>query len=392
MTDKEVIDICVLKSGKVNPNLSRIVNKNKELYGYLHSRYPNDDYVSNLFTLKRIINKVEELPRCQKCGAKIYKVNARWCSQKCQLSDPKFIEERELKYDRVVGHQHYKETCIKKYGVDNTFKLQQIQDKRRKTNLERYGCEEFLSTDIAKKKRLITCLDKYDVDNPSKTDFVKDKISKKVKDKIEEIKLKVSTTWKSHTKEENHEISKKRQNTIKTKYGGMDVIINKAKQTCLERYGVDNPLKSKEIRSSIDWDDVNKKRIMTKQKNKTFNTSKPEDELYDYVKKKFPDAIHHMINDPRYPYECDIYIPSLDIFIEYQGTWTHDTHPYGTNENDKIKVEKWKSKNTRYYNQAIYVWTILDPKKRSIAYQNHLNYVEIWNMKEAKEFIDNLQN
>ena len=36
----------------------------------------------------------------------------------------------------------------------------------------------------------------------------------------------------------------------------------------------------------------------------------------------------------------------------------------------------------------IYTWTILDLKKRNIAQQNNLNYIEFWNINEVKEWIN----
>lgn len=36
----------------------------------------------------------------------------------------------------------------------------------------------------------------------------------------------------------------------------------------------------------------------------------------------------------------------------------------------------------------IYTWTILDAKKRNIAQQNNLNYIEFWNINEVKEWIN----
>jgi len=53
-----------------------------------------------------------------------------------------------------------------------------------------------------------------------------------------------------------------------------------------------------------------------------------------------------------------------------------------------------KSKNTKYYNVAIEVWTQRDVNKRNVAKENKLNYLEIFtkNLNEAikifKELIE----
>ena len=71
--------------------------------------------------------------------------------------------------------------------------------------------------------------------------------------------------------------------------------------------------------------------------------------------------------------------------------WTHGEHAYNK-EKDKNKLiqSEEKSKNSNFYKCAIKVWTIKDPEKRDCANRNHLNFKEVWSLKEGKEFIDNL--
>ena len=134
--------------------------------------------------------------------------------------------------------------------------------------------------------------------------------------------------------------------------------------------------------------------IETKRKNHTFNTSKPEEELYLNKKKKFPSVIRQYKDNTRYPFCCDFYIPELDYFIELNGTWTHGKHPYNkTNINDKEQLEIWESKGKeghKYYLNAIKIWTIKDVEKRNCAKEHNLNFKEVWSLKEGKEFIDDL--
>ena len=156
----------------------------------------------------------------------------------------------------------------------------------------------------------------------------------------------------------------------------------KIHKTCLEKYGVFCNLVSKE---NID------KMIESKRKNHTFNTSKPEEELYLYIKEKFPSVVRQYKDKERYPFCCGFYIPELDLFLELNGMWTHGEHAYNK-EKDKNKLikKKKKSKNSNFYKCAIKVWTIKDPEKRDCANRNHLNFKEVWSLKEGKEFIDNL--
>ena len=43
--------------------------------------------------------------------------------------------------------------------------------------------------------------------------------------------------------------------------------------------------------------------------------------------------------------------------------------------------------NSRYY-EMIKTWTIKDVNKRNIAKQNHLNYIEFWNINDLKIWIN----
>ena len=59
--------------------------------------------------------------------------------------------------------------------------------------------------------------------------------------------------------------------------------------------------------------------------------------------------------------------------------WTHGIHPYDpTNKDDQETLQLWKSKNTKFYENAINTWTIRDVQKRECAKKNGLNYLEIF--------------
>lgn len=116
--------------------------------------------------------------------------------------------------------------------------------------------------------------------------------------------------------------------------------------------------------------------------NNTFNTSKPEEEYYEKLKSEYgEDNVIRYYSDERYPFVCDFYIPSEDLFIEYNGSWTHGGHPFNELDLDDIsKLEYWeeRSKDSKYYKNAIYTWTDLDVRKQKIAKENNLNYKVIY--------------
>lgn len=128
------------------------------------------------------------------------------------------------------------------------------------------------------------------------------------------------------------------------------------------------------------------KEYETKKKNNTFNKSFQEDKIFELLSAKF--NVIRQYKDSRYPYSCDFYIPDFDLFIEYNGNWTHGSKPYVDNLECNMILDKWKekSKNSKFYKNAIYNWTVLDVKKRNIAKQNKLNYLEFFTMEQFNEW------
>lgn len=125
-----------------------------------------------------------------------------------------------------------------------------------------------------------------------------------------------------------------------------------------------------------------KKQIETKRKNNSFNLSKPEQELYNELVKKYGEEnILKQYKEKRYPYYCDFYIKTEDMFIELNRHWTHGGKPYNPLDKEcqnQLAVWLEKSKNSNFYKQAIYIWTDLDVRKLECAIKNNLNYKTIY--------------
>ena len=381
VTDDVVKEEFKSKRYVYNPNTlrrytSRIEGKyNKDIYEYLINRYDDSDSLKE--TLFRIYNGIEEHPKCPTCGKPlVFKgIFFKFCSNICAQSSD------EIK-------QKIKQTCLEKYGVDNYNKTKESKEKIKQTCLEKYGVEYFWQSDECKEKIKQTCLEKYGVDSPLK--------SEKIRNKCKQTCLEKYGVDNPAKLEENKE--KVKQTCLK-KYGGLAPICdpnikNQIKQTCLEKYGVDNygkSLKHKINMSTImSSDEMQEHRYNVMTKNHSFNTSKPEEELYLYIKEKFPSVKRQYKDKLRYPYNCDFYIPELDYFIELQGYYTHNTHPYNPNSiSDQVLVERYKERYGPKC-QAITIWTLKDPEKRDCAKRNNLNFKEIWNLEEGKKFIDNL--
>lgn len=114
----------------------------------------------------------------------------------------------------------------------------------------------------------------------------------------------------------------------------------------------------------------------------TFNSSSQEETYYLQLVESFGKGdVVRQYSDARYPYKCDFYIPSQDLFIELNAHWTHGGRPFVSSNKEcqmQLKDRQQRAKYSQYYENAIYTWTDLDVRKREIALQNSLNYKVIY--------------
>ena len=400
----------------------KIIENFPEIKEYLDNRYIDGSNYNEI--LIRINLHIENIEKCPVCGKNkrifntLYKNGTHYLETCGDENCFRIIAQKHVKQNNMrLSDEEKKEKqyqrelkMLEHYGVKNPFQLESVKEKIKQTNLEKYGVEYVQQSDFIKQKIKTTCIIKYGVDNPAKT--------KQVKDKMKNTCMERYGVEYSFQSENNKEKSKQ---TWIEKYGvdnplKSDIIKEKAKQTNLEKYGVEYISQNIEIRKK-QLETVNKKyggnapicdptikekilskipesrekEYQTRKKNGTFNTSKPEKELLEYIKLYFPDVEYQYKNKKEYPFRCDFYIPELNLYIEYNGLWTHGKHPFDENNQEDIdKLNLWKSKNTKYYQNAINTWTNLDVRKRTIAKNNNLNYKEFWNLNDAKQFINSL--
>ena len=195
----------------------------------------------------------------------------------------------------------------------------------------------------------------------------------------------------------NKDIMNKMKENLEIKYGvdnpsKLENVKEKKKNTFIKHYGVDNYFKTeKSVKRSHTKECINKQ-YLTKIKNNSFGKSKQEDTIYEKIKEVYPDVIRQYKDKIRYPYNCDFYIPEIDLFIEYQGYYTHGKHPFNiNNENDKELMEKYITKYGNKDQQYI-IWCVKDVEKRNNAKNNNLNYIELFNFKKLDKLIEIIKN
>ena len=173
-------------------------------------------------------------------------------------------------------------------------------------------------------------------------------------------------------------------------------------ETFLKHYGVKHYWISEESIKKSHSIEVNKQRLETLRKNGNLGNiiSNQEQSIYDNLKKIYPDIVQQYKSN-EYPWFCDMYIPKYNLYIEYQGFWTHNDFPYNS-KNDKCNkiLENWKEKslNDNFFKSAINCWTISDVNKRNMAKENKLNWIEFFHydidliIKEIENYILELKN
>ena len=335
------------------------MNKHQDIKNYLDELYPDSDsYTEKLY---RLYYNISERPKC-KCGCGNFTTFYRFskgyrefysckCVQNYKETKEKIINTKKLLNNKII-QEKYKQTCLKKYGVEHPLKSKVIQDKIEQNNQEKYGYSYTISSKEVREKSKQTILNRYGVDNAAKSEICKKKVKQTCLEKF-------GVDNYAKTKES------------KEKY----------KQTCLKKYGVENLSKLPEIINKI---------TQIKLRNKSFNKSKGEEEIFKLLTKKFNTVIRQYSSD-LYPFNCDFYIPEINLYIECNFHWTHGKHKFNENDPDDIKkLNSWKEKSltSNFYKNAIYIWTISDLNKIKTAEENNLNYLYFYNVNDAKTYIE----
>ena len=252
----------------------------------------------------------------------------KYCCARCSELDNKRRQSQRTEEQKQQSNLKRSKTCQEKYGVSWATQTQQ----------NRISCE----SSSARQKALDTykkaCLDKYG-----------------------------STNWYSS------DVGMKHVQSVKLeKYGSIGY-------NGIEKY------KDNKTRMAT----IKEKEIQTKKKNGTLNTSSQELEAGNILSLHYNEVISQYKCD-RYPFHCDFYIPTEDLFIECNFHWTHGNHPFNKYSIvDMIKLSrlKLKARESKYHEIAIDVWTRRDVEK--LNYLKHLNHLIFYSLSEMKDYFNN---
>ena len=399
-THDSLIIRILIKDDKILTNSIRKINKGKypNILEYLNSRYNDSDCMTE--TIRRIKYKLEERPVCKWCGGHVsfngyHKGSMHYSACCCSSCHAKYTKDKRFETNiKKYGRKNFgsaekvKEYWISHYGVDNPAKTDFVKKKMRETNLRKYGFNCSSKSEIVKEKTKQTCLKRYGVEYAGQIEEAKEKSKKTCLEKY-------GSEYYIGSKdclEKTIEFSKQNYNV--DWFTKSEEIKNKAKKTMLRRYGVEYSMqipKNKEYMSYLMSSyEMQERRYNTMKRNHTFNSSSTEEELFLYIKSRFPTVVRQYKDKNRYPYFCDFYIPELDYFIELQGYYTHGKHPFDPNSNEDLQLIEYYKKKYGEDCQPITIWSIKDVEKRDCAKRNHLNFKEVWSLEDGKNFVNDL--
>ena len=139
----------------------------------------------------------------------------------------------------------YKQTNLKKYGVENYFQTKEFKDKNKIICLNKYGVEYAMQSKDIQNKSKETCIKKYGVENISQVSSIQ--------------KKKEDTCFRNHgviCSLKSKIIRDKIKQTLLNKYGvtnilKLDIFKDKMKKICLKRYGTEYASQSQNFKERV---------------------------------------------------------------------------------------------------------------------------------------------
>lgn len=190
-------------------------------------------------------------------------------------------------------------------------------------------------------------------------------------------------------------VIKQRHETLSNTFGHpftRPEVLEKCKKTLVQRYNVENPYLIPEIKQKSHSQDALQKHYNTLKRNKTFKVSEQENIVYKELCNFYGETnVKRNHKTKKYPFRCDFYITSLDLYIECNFHWTHGHMKYdGRKTKCKQQLALWteKAKTSKYYQNALNVWVFRDIRKYKCARKNNLNYIILWKLQDLYDFLN----
>lgn len=265
-------------------------------------------------------------PRCAVCGGILNKATAKTCSIDCREQLHK--QEGTHKQSREKA----KQTCLEKYGVTNVAQLAEVQEARIQSNIKKYGSKVSDKTRKKAKERAnelnvkgrATLKERHGVNNPGQLAGHRDKCAATFIEKTGVDHFTKTAEYKQKKAETKHtKWTEKASGTVK---------ILSVTETTSEHYTNPNDrieflcniCTTKETLPSetFKWR-INQGLTPCSKCNGLAKGSAAEQEIADFLSQHTTVIRNTRALIP--PQEIDIFLPDLNVAIEYNGLfWHHD--------------------------------------------------------------------
>jgi len=247
--------------------------------------------------------------------------------QKCAVDRRKETNLQIYGNEVSMNSEKLKEVWTEKIKNRTEEEKEEIQNKRKVTNLEKYGVEHSLQSKDVRDKGKVTNLEKYGVEHALQSKEIRDKGKKTMIEKFKVEYAMQSDILQEKMKETNLEKYGYEYTTIVPEFK------EKMKETSLERYGYEYPMQNAEISEKQQKNSHHTKKY-TLPSGTGINIQGYENYAMDILLKEFKEDeilnartdmpvinyIHKKVNRRYFP---DIYIPKINKIIEVKSTWTY---------------------------------------------------------------------
>ena len=290
-----------------------------------------------------------------------------------------FIPGRLLKQDTALAK------LSQQVSKEELYNLYIIENKSFETLVDLFNVKRGLL------KRL---LNQYDIHKDPKA-RAKNNTYKRTPEQVKAVALKSSETqkknWANRSSLEKELWSEKQKNSRHTQeyHGKQSKIIKeavkKAKEADPEKFEIRNTQRSLSCKKTwqgnkalIEQQKLSAKKNRLARKNQLCRT-KAEQKLYETLIKIYSDLQYDVKVNDKYPYYCDFYIPSLELFIELQAHPSHGRLPI-----NKLSVDEY----SKYSAKWVDVFARRDVEKINKAKKNNINLIRIYPRASLKENLE----
>lgn len=298
-------------------SLVKMINKDPTLCNFIINQtsflQKNVDLPFRLFHIREGLT---EQIKCKNCNSFLYKIRTTFCNKKCSAIFNGSQTNIQLKKSKSL---------IKSHSLMTVEKKADIQRKREQTNLSKGGHISNLHSTSGKEKTKQTFIKKYEADRPAKNNLIKEKISYKNK-----LKSKAASAI--------------RKETCLNKYGVNNVmhipeVKRKIKDTCILKYGYESPMQNEEFLNKFFKESHRKfqaKPYILPSGN-IVNLLGYEPMLLDYLLTKFNEfeitigydvylkiRCNYVQSSKQHRYIPDFYIEKRNLVIEVKSRYTYN--------------------------------------------------------------------